>query len=93
MYPSGNGMPRGKRTPSGLSSEMKLQAVLGFSQLRQLRSTFRLSYINMERARAYDPILNYNTWYDIGYFTPLQREGRHGSHQDVRFSRCPSFPP
>ena len=45
-------------------------AVLGFCQPSQLRRTFQLSYINMERARAYDPFLNYNTWYDIGYFTP-----------------------
>ena len=45
-------------------------AVLGFAQPGQLRRTFQLSYLNAERARAYAPFLNYNTWYDIGYFTP-----------------------
>ncbi len=45
-------------------------AVLGFCQPTQLRRTFQLAYINQERARAYAPFLNYNTWYDIGYFSP-----------------------
>ena len=45
-------------------------AVLGFCQPTQLRRTFQLEYINQERARAYAPFLNYNTWYDIGYFSP-----------------------
>lgn len=45
-------------------------AVLGFCQPGQLRRTFQLAYLNSERARAYAPFLNYNTWYDIGYFTP-----------------------
>ncbi len=45
-------------------------AVLGFCQPTQLRRTFQLAYINNERARAYAPFLNYNTWYDIGYFSP-----------------------
>ena len=45
-------------------------AVLGFCQPTQLRRTFQLDYINQERARAYAPFLNYNTWYDIGYFSP-----------------------
>ena len=45
-------------------------AVLGFCQPTQLRRTFQLAYINQERARAYAPFLNYNTWYDIGYFFP-----------------------
>lgn len=52
----------------------KFSAVLGFSQPGQLRRTFQLSYINMERARAYSPFLNYNTWYDIGYFTPYNEK-------------------
>ena len=53
-----------RRAPSSFS------AVLGFSRPDQLRRTFQLSYLNNERARAYAPFLNYNTWYDIGYFTP-----------------------
>ena len=53
-----------RRTKSSFS------AVLGFAQPGQLRRTFQLRYLNTERARAYAPFLNYNTWYDIGYFTP-----------------------
>ena len=49
-------------------------AVLGFSQPGQLRRTFQLAYLNNERARAYAPFLNYNTWYDIGYFTPYSEK-------------------
>lgn len=51
-----------------------VSAVLGFSSPGQLRRTFQLSYINQERARAYAPFLNYNTWYDIGYFTPYDEK-------------------
>lgn len=50
--------------------DTEFTAVLGFADAGQLRRTFQLSYINKERARAYQPFLNYNTWYDIGYFTP-----------------------
>lgn len=52
----------------------RFSAVLGFCQPGQLRRTFQLSYINAERARAYSPFLNYNTWYDIGYFTPYSEK-------------------
>lgn len=48
----------------------RFSAVLGFCRPSELRRTFQLSYLNNERARAYAPFLNYNTWYDIGYFTP-----------------------
>ncbi|MBO5684019.1 MAG: hypothetical protein J6R92_03645, partial [Akkermansia sp.] len=43
-----------------------ISAVMGFCQPGQLRRTFQLAYLNEERARAYFPLLNYNTWYDIG---------------------------
>ena len=52
----------------------EFSAVLGFCQPSQLRRTFQLAYINKERARAYAPFLNYNTWYDIGYFTPYDEK-------------------
>ncbi|MBQ4636794.1 MAG: hypothetical protein IJB64_10225 [Akkermansia sp.] len=48
----------------------KVSAVMGFCRPGQLRRTFQLSYLNEERARPYAPLFNYNTWYDIGYFTP-----------------------
>ncbi len=51
------------RTTSSIS------AVLGFCTPGQLRRTFQLAYLNEERARPYFPLFNYNTWYDIGYFS------------------------
>ncbi len=44
-------------------------AILGFCHASQLRRSFQLGYLNEERARPYAPYLNYNSWYDIGYFT------------------------
>ncbi len=61
-------LPRTTDLPNRVVSNFS--AVLGFSQPGQLRRNFQLGYINRERARAYEPFLNYNTWYDIGYFTP-----------------------
>lgn len=46
-----------------------ISAVMGFCTPGQLRRTFQLSYLNEERARPYFPLFNYNTWYDIGYFS------------------------
>ncbi|MGN0836950.1 MAG: enterotoxin [Akkermansia sp.] len=51
-------------------AKSSFSAVLGFTTPGQLRRTFQLGYLNTERAREYAPFLNYNTWYDIGYFTP-----------------------
>ena len=61
-------LPRKTDLPRRTTSSFS--AVLGFAAPGQLRRTFQLSYLNTERARAYAPFLNYNTWYDIGYFTP-----------------------
>ncbi len=61
-------LPRTTDLPS--RSTTQVSAVLGFATPGQLRRSFQLDYINRERARAYSPFLNYNTWYDIGYFTP-----------------------
>jgi len=39
----------------------------------QLRRTF-LAYLERERAHPYRPFLHYNSWYDIGYFTPYTQD-------------------
>lgn len=52
----------------------RVSAVLGFCSPGQLRRTFQLAYLNEERARPYFPLFNYNTWYDIGYFTPYSEK-------------------
>ena len=51
-----------------------VSSVLGVSNPSQLRRTFQLAYLNEERARPYGAFLNYNSWYDIGYFDPYDEK-------------------
>jgi hypothetical protein len=44
-------------------------AVVGVTREGQLRRDFA-DYVERERAHPYRPFLHYNSWYDIGYFTP-----------------------
>ena len=44
-------------------------AVVGVVHEGQMRRDFA-SYVERERAHPYRPFLHYNSWYDIGYFTP-----------------------
>jgi len=44
-------------------------AVVGATHGNQLRRDFA-TYVERERAHPYRPFLHYNSWYDIGYFTP-----------------------
>jgi hypothetical protein len=44
-------------------------AVVGAVRDGQLRRDFA-AYVERERAHPYRPFLHYNSWYDIGYFTP-----------------------
>ncbi len=44
-------------------------AVVGVTAPGQLRRDF-LAYVEAERAHPYRTFLHYNSWYDIGYFTP-----------------------
>ena len=44
-------------------------AVVGATASGQLRRDF-LAYVEAERAHPYRTFLHYNSWYDIGYFTP-----------------------
>ncbi|HJR10088.1 MAG TPA: enterotoxin [Rhodanobacteraceae bacterium] len=44
-------------------------AVIGVAHAGQLRRDFG-NYIERERAHPYRPFLHYNSWYDIGFFTP-----------------------
>jgi hypothetical protein len=47
--------------------------VIGVAPPGQMRRAF-LSYVERERAHAYRPFLHYNSWYDIGYFTPYNEK-------------------
>jgi hypothetical protein len=44
-------------------------AVVGVVRDGQARRDFA-TYVERERAHPYRPFLHYNSWYDIGYFTP-----------------------
>ena len=49
-------------------------SVIGVAPLGQMRRAF-LAYIERERAHPYRTFLHYNTWYDLGYFTPYDQSG------------------
>jgi len=58
---------RGLPLPKGQS--ITYSAVVGVTHDNQLRRDF-LTYLERERAHPYRTFLHYNSWYDIGYFTP-----------------------
>lgn len=58
-----------RSTDLPVRAHTEFSGVIGFAEPSQLRRTFQVDYLNVERARPYAPYLNYNTWYDIGYFT------------------------
>jgi hypothetical protein len=47
-------------------------SVIGVVQPTQLRRDF-LTYLERERAHPYRTFLHYNSWYDMGYFTPYDQ--------------------
>ncbi|MGH9467178.1 MAG: enterotoxin, partial [Terriglobales bacterium] len=49
-------------------------AVVGVVRPGQMRRDF-LAYIESERAHPYRPFLHYNSWFDLGYFTPYDQAG------------------
>jgi len=72
----------GDRATAVLDRELPLRAgqsvtyssVIGMVRTGQLRRDF-LSYIERERAHPYRTFLHYNSWYDLGYFTPYDEAG------------------
>ena len=49
-------------------------SVMGVTRPGQLRRDF-LAYVERERAHPYRTFLHYNSWYDLGYFTPYDEAG------------------
>ncbi|MGH9732025.1 MAG: enterotoxin, partial [Candidatus Acidiferrales bacterium] len=49
-------------------------SVIGVGETAQLRRDF-LRYVERERAHPYRTFLHYNSWYDLGYFTPYNQAG------------------
>ncbi len=62
-----------KRTlPLLKDQSITYSSVIGVAPLGQMRRAF-LTYIERERAHPYRTFLHYNTWYDLGYFTPYDQ--------------------
>ena len=55
-----------------------VSSVIGVTHPGQLRRDF-LKYVEQERARPYHTLLHYNSWYDIGYFTPFHEADAVGA--------------
>jgi hypothetical protein len=49
-------------------------SVIGVTHTGQMRRDF-LAYLERERAHPYRTFLHYNSWYDLGYFTPYDQAG------------------
>jgi hypothetical protein len=56
--------------PKGQS--IRYSSVIGVAPAGQIRRGF-LAYIERERAHPYRTFLHYNSWYDLGYFTPYDQ--------------------
>ncbi|HKV65610.1 MAG TPA: enterotoxin, partial [Rhodanobacteraceae bacterium] len=55
--------------PLAKGQSVTYSAVIGVAHAGQMRRDFA-NYIERERAHPYRPFLHYNSWYDIGFFTP-----------------------
>ncbi|MDE3199569.1 MAG: enterotoxin [Acidobacteriota bacterium] len=59
--------------PLGAHQSATYSSVIGVAQPRQLRRDF-LAYLERERAHPYRTFLHYNSWFDIGFFTPYTQQ-------------------
>ena len=67
--------------PLGARQSVTYSAVIGVAYKGQLRRDF-LAYLERERAHPYRTFLHYNTWFDIGFFTPYtQQEALERIHE------------
>jgi hypothetical protein len=59
--------------PLGAGLSAHYSAVIGIAPPGQMRRAF-LGYLERERAHPYRAFLHYNSWFDIGYFTPYTQQ-------------------
>jgi hypothetical protein len=59
--------------PIAAGHSAQYSAVIGVAPAGQMRRSF-LSYLERERAHPYRTFLHYNSWFDIGYFTPYSQQ-------------------
>ena len=58
-----------RTVPLAAGQTLDVSSVAGIAELGQMRRSF-LAYLERERVQPYRPFLHYNSWYDLGYFTP-----------------------
>jgi hypothetical protein len=63
-----------RELPLHENQSVTYSSVIGTTHLGQLRRDF-LYYLERERAHPYRTFLHYNSWYDLGYFTPYDEAG------------------
>jgi hypothetical protein len=59
--------------PVGAGQSAQYSSVIGVAADGQMRRAF-LAYIERERAHPYRTFLHYNSWFDIGFFTPYTQQ-------------------
>src|SRR5271165_374161 len=59
--------------PLGAGQSAEYSAVVGIAPDGQMRRAF-LAYLERERAHPYRTFLHYNSWFDIGFFTPYSQQ-------------------
>ena len=59
--------------PIGSHLSATYSAVIGIAAPGQMRRSF-LEYLERERAHPYRTFLHYNSWFDIGFFSPYSQE-------------------
>jgi hypothetical protein len=60
--------------PLLVGQSITYSSVIGVARAGQMRRDF-LAYVERERAHPYRTFLHYNSWYDLGYFTPYDQAG------------------
>jgi len=63
-----------RELPLKSGQSITYSSVIGVARAGQMRRDF-LTYIERERAHPYRTFLHYNSWYDLGYFTPYDEAG------------------
>jgi hypothetical protein len=81
-HPMSNSKVTAGHATAWIERDLPLQAdhtityssVIGVARSGQMRRDF-LAYVERERAHPYRTFLHYNSWYDLGYFTPYDEAG------------------
>jgi hypothetical protein len=81
-HPLSQSKVTGDRATAWIDRDLPLRAgqsityssVIGVTRAGQMRRDF-LAYVERERAHPYRTFLHYNSWYDLGYFTPYDEAG------------------